>query len=472
VLVQAYDDLYIDGAWVEPSGSGTLEVIDSTTEELFATIPAGDAADIDRAVAAAKAAFAGWSEQPAAERGKLLRRVADALEARVDEIAAVISHEVGMPKHQAMTAQVGGGISGFSAAAELATTFAFEDTSNGLVVREPVGVVGCITPWNYPLNQIGAKVAYALAAGCTVVLKPSEVAPVNAFILAEIIDEIGFPAGVFNLVSGLGPVVGEALAAHPDVDMVSFTGSTRAGKRVAELAAHSVKKVSLELGGKSPFVILDDADFPTAVATGVDAAYENSGQTCDALTRMLVPRSRLAEVEQIARETAESYTVGDPFDEGTQLGPLISSVQLDRVRGFIEAGVTEGATLLTGGAEPPDALETGYFVKPTVFSNVTREMTIAQEEIFGPVLSIIPYDTEDEAIEIANDTVYGLFGAVSGGEERARRVARKIRAGQVRVNGGRGFRGAPFGGYKQSGLGRENGTYGFEEFLEVKALFV
>ena len=272
-----YPHVYIDGAWVAPSGSGVLEVVDSATEELFATIPAGDATDIDRAVAASKAAFAAWSELPATERGKLLGRVADALEARRDELAAVIAHEVGMPKHQALTAQVGGGISGFSAAAELAATFAFEDTSNGLVVREPVGVVGCITPWNYPLNQIGAKVAYALAAGCTVVLKPSEVAPVNAFVLTEIMDEIGFPAGVFNLVSGLGPIVGEALATHPDVDMVSFTGSTHAGKRVAELASQSVKKVSLELGGKSPFIILDDADFPSAVVTGVDAAYENFG---------------------------------------------------------------------------------------------------------------------------------------------------------------------------------------------------
>jgi acyl-CoA reductase-like NAD-dependent aldehyde dehydrogenase len=277
---------------------------------------------------------------------------------------------------------------------------------------------------------------------------------------------------VFNLVTGLGPVVGEALAAHPDVDMVSFTGSTRAGKRVAELAARTVKKIALELGGKSPNVILDDADFASAVAAGVGAAYANSGQTCSALTRMIVPRSRLAEVEQIARETAESYTVGDPFAEGTRLGPLVSSVQRERVRGYIEKGIEEGAVLVTGGAEPPEGLDTGYFVRPTVFSNVTRDMTIAQEEIFGPVLSIMPYDTEEEAIEIANDTVYGLAGAVSGSDERARRVARKIRAGQVRVNAGRGGGGAPFGGYKQSGLGREHGTYGLEEFLEVKALFV
>jgi acyl-CoA reductase-like NAD-dependent aldehyde dehydrogenase len=468
-----YDKLYIDGAWVAPSpGAGTLEVIDATTEEVFATIPDATPADIDAAVAAAKAAFEGWADQPVAERSKLLRRVAEELEARRDEIADVITHEVGMPKPQSAAIQVGTGISAFTIASELVTTFAFEDDTNGLIVREPIGVVGAITPWNYPLNQIGAKVAYALAAGCTVVLKPSEVAPVNAFILAEIIDEIGFPPGVFNLVTGVGPVVGEALAAHPDVDMISFTGSTRAGKRVSELASQSVKRVALELGGKSPNVILDDADFATAVKAGVGAAYANSGQTCSALTRMIVPRSRLAEVEQIARDTAESYTVGDPFAEGTRLGPLISDVQLGRVRGYIQKGIDEGAKLVTGGPDAPDGLESGYFVRPTVFSEVTRDMTIAQEEIFGPVLSIMPYDTEEEAIEIANDTVYGLAAGVSGSDERARKVARRIRAGQVRVNSGRGGGGAPFGGYKQSGLGREHGTHGLEEFLEVKALFV
>jgi acyl-CoA reductase-like NAD-dependent aldehyde dehydrogenase len=304
------------------------------------------------------------------------------------------------------------------------------------------------------------------------VLKPSEVAPVNAFILAEIIDELGFPPGVFNLVTGLGPVVGEALAGHADVDMISFTGSTRAGRRVSELAAPSIKKVALELGGKSPNVLLDDADFETMVAAGVGAAYMNSGQTCSALTRMIVPRSRLAEVEESARREAESYTVGDPFTDGTRLGPLVSAVQRERVRGYIEKGIEEGADLITGGADAPEGLESGFFVKPTVFSNVTTDMTIAQEEIFGPVLSIMPYDTEEEAVEIANDTVYGLAGAVSGSEERAKRVARRIRAGQVRVNQGGYFPAAPFGGYKQSGLGREHGSYGLEEFLEVKALFV
>ena len=418
--MQVFDKLYIDGSWVTPAGSGSLEVIDSTTEAVFATVPEGAPADIDRAVAAAKAAFTAWSEQPAPERGKLLLRVAEALEARRDEIADIITHEVGMPKPLSAAIQVGTGISAFTIASELADTFEFEDRSNGLVVREPIGVVGCITPWNYPLNQIGAKVAYALAAGCTVVLKPSEVAPVNAFVLAEIIDDIGFPPGVFNLVTGVGPVVGEALAAHPDVDMVSFTGSTRAGKRVAELAAQSVKRVALELGGKSPNVILDDADFAAAIPAGVGAAYANSGQTCSALTRMIVPRARLAEVEELAREAAESYTVGDPFADGTRLGPLISDVQRERVRGYITKGIEEGATLVTGGADAPEGLDHGYFVRPTVFSNVSPDMTIAREEIFGPVLSIIPYDTEEEAVAIANDTVYGLAGGVWGSDERAR----------------------------------------------------
>jgi acyl-CoA reductase-like NAD-dependent aldehyde dehydrogenase len=339
------------------------------------------------------------------------------------------------------------------------------------VVKEPVGVVGCITPWNYPLHQIAAKVAPALAAGCTVVLKPSEVAPLNAFILAEIIDEIGLPAGVFNLVTGTGPTVGEAIASHPDVDMVSFTGSTRAGKRVSELASQTVKRVTLELGGKSPNVILDDADLKRAVTDGVGKAFLNSGQTCSALTRMLVPRSKLAEAEQIAADAAAEYTVGDPFGEGTRLGPLVSKVQQERVRGYIRKGIEEGAKLLIGGADQPDTQPTGFFVQPTVFSEVRNDMTIAQEEIFGPVLSIIPYDTEDEAVEIANDTIYGLAGGVwSGDPERAKAVARRLRTGQVEVNGGSFNPMAPFGGYKQSGHGRELGKFGLEEYLETKSL--
>jgi acyl-CoA reductase-like NAD-dependent aldehyde dehydrogenase len=332
-------------------------------------------------------------------------------------------------------------------------------------------VVGAITPWNYPLHQIAAKVAPALAVGCTVVLKPSEVAPLNAFILAEILDEVGLPAGVFNLVTGVGPVVGEAIASHPLVDMVSFTGSTRAGKRVMQLAAESVKRVALELGGKSPNVILEDADLDAAIPAGVAAAYMNSGQTCSALTRMIVPRSRLAEVEALAVKTAETYTTGDPFDASTRLGPLVSATQRERVRGYIHKGVDEGAKLLTGGPESPDGLDTGFFVRPTVFSDVTTDMTIAQEEIFGPVLSIMPYDTEEEAIRIANDTVYGLAGGVWAGDKaHAESVARQVRAGQVEVNGGGFNAAAPFGGYKQSGIGRELGRFGLEEFLEVKSL--
>jgi acyl-CoA reductase-like NAD-dependent aldehyde dehydrogenase len=470
--MKTFDKLYIDGAWVAPAGDETLDVIDSTTEDVYATIPAGTPDDIDRAVAAARGAFPGWSETSAPERGKLLLRVAEELEARRDEIADVMTHEVGMPKPLSAAIQVGTGISAFRNASELASTYPFEDDSEGLIVKEPIGVVGCITPWNYPLNQIGAKVAYALAAGCTVVLKPSEVAPVNAFLLAEIFDDLGFPPGVFNLVSGVGPVVGEALAAHHDVDMISFTGSTRAGRRVSELAAPSIKRVALELGGKSPNVLLDDADFATMVPAGVGAAYMNSGQTCSALTRMIVPRSRLAEAEELAKQAAEAYVVGDPFAEGTTLGPLVSAVQRERVRGYIEKGLDEGATLITGGVDAPEGLESGFFVKPTVFSDVTTDMTIAQEEIFGPVLVLMPYDTDDEAIDIANDTVYGLAGAVAGSHDRAKAVARKIRAGQVRVNSGAYFPAAPFGGYKQSGLGREHGAHGIEEFLEVKALFV
>jgi aldehyde dehydrogenase (NAD+) len=338
-------------------------------------------------------------------------------------------------------------------------------------VREPIGVVGCITPWNYPLHQIAAKIAYAMAAGCTVVLKPSEVVPLNAFILAETIEAAGLPAGVFNLVTGTGPVVGEAIAGHPGVDMVSFTGSTRAGRRVSELASTTVKPVAMELGGKSPNVILDDADLARAIPDGVAKCYLNSGQTCSALTRMLVPRGKLAEAEALAKSAAEEYTPGDPFEDSTRLGPLVSAVQRERVRGYIEKGEAEGAKLVTGGAAAPEGLEHGYFVRPTVFSEVTPEMAIAQEEIFGPVLAIQPYDDEDDAVRIANDTVYGLAGGVwSGDQEHAIAVAKRIRTGQIEINGGAFNPLAPFGGYKQSGHGRENGRYAIEELLQVKSL--
>ncbi len=470
--MRAYENIYVNGKWVPSAGTGTLEVTDSATEEVIASVPDGAASDVDAAVAAAKAAFPAWSALPKEERAAYLMKIHAGLEARTDEIASTIAKEVGMPLFLSNLVQVGLPKANFAVAAQVLSNYEFESkVGNSLVVREPVGVVGCITPWNYPLHQIALKVAPAMAAGNTVVLKPSEVAPINAFILAEIIDEVGLPAGVFNLVTGVGPVVGEAIAAHADVDMVSFTGSTRAGKRVAEVASGTVKKVSLELGGKSPNVILDDADFTKAVADGVGKCFLNSGQTCTALTRMLVPRERLAEAEQIAAATAAAFTPGNPFDQASRIGPLVSAVQRDRVRGFIEKGVEEGATLLAGGAAAPEGLEQGFFVQPTVFSNVTPDMTIAREEIFGPVLSIIPYDSEDEAVEIANDTVYGLAAGVwSGDADRAQRVARRIRAGQIEVNGGAFNVMAPFGGYKQSGLGREAGTFGFEEFLEVKSL--
>ena len=465
-----YPGFYIGGAWAEPAGTGKLDVIDSATETVFATVPEGAPEDIDRAVAAARAAFPVWSQTPAAVRGELVGRVADLLEGRRDELADVISHELGMPRAQSAPVQVGSGISTFRMAADLAAVFEFEHQAESLVIREPIGVVGAITPWNYPLNQVGAKVAYALAAGCTVVLKPSEVTPVSVFILAEIIGEAGFPPGAFNLVTGLGPVVGERLAEHPHVDMISFTGSTAAGKRVAAVAAQTVKRVALELGGKSANVLLDDADFPAAVASGVAACYLNSGQTCSALSRMIVPRSRLGEVEELARKEAERYVVGDPFAEGTRLGPLVSAAQRDRVRDYIRQGIDDGATLVTGGPDAPPGLDTGYFVRPTVFSNVTAGMTIAQEEIFGPVLVIMPYDDEDEAVEVANSTAYGLSGGVSGSPERAMRIARRLRTGQVRINKARPVRSAPFGGYKQSGNGREHGRFGLEGFLEIKAV--
>ena len=466
------DKLYIGGAWVPSTGSGSIDVIDSTSEGVIGTVPEGTTEDIDRAVGAARAAFPAWSATPVEERTALLTRVGQALGSRMDELADLITHEVGMPLILSQLVQVGLPMASFGSMAQVAADFTWEQTiGNSVVVREPIGVVGAITPWNYPLHQIAAKVAPALAAGCTVVLKPSEVAPLNAFVLAEIFDELGLPAGGFNLVTGFGPVVGEAIAGHRDVDMVSFTGSTRAGKRVSEVAAATIKRVALELGGKSANVILDDADLARAVPDGVGKCFLNSGQTCSALTRMLVPRARLSEVEELAKSAAESFTPGDPFDGGTRLGPLVSAAQRDRVRNYIDKGIGEGATLVTGGAESPDGLDTGYFVEPTVFSSVSRDMTIAREEIFGPVLVIIPYDSEEEAVEIANDTEYGLAGGVwSGDPERAKAVARRLRTGQVEVNGG-GFNPmAPFGGYKQSGNGREFGAFGLEEFLEVKAV--
>ena len=470
--MQVRDKLYIDGAWVPSSGKGTLEVFDSNTEDVIGTIPEGTAEDVDKAVAAASAAFEEWSTVSHEERSKLLARVAEGLAARTDEIAETISREVGMPLSLSKIVQVGLPTGVFADMAKNVTEFEWEtEVGNSLIVREPVGVVGAITPWNYPLYQISLKVAPALAAGCTVVLKPSGIAPLNAFALADVLHDVGFPAGVFNLVTGSGNVVGEAIAGHPKVDMVSFTGSTRAGKRVMTLAAETVKKVALELGGKSANIILEDADLDAAIPAAMFACYINSGQTCSALTRLVVPRSRLAEVEEKTKAAAEGFSPGDSLAATTRLGPLASAVQRDRVRGYIEKGISEGAKLITGGAEAPEGLDKGYFVRPTVFSEVTSDMTIAQEEIFGPVLSILPYDTEEEAIAIANDSIYGLSGGVwSSDKAHAEQVARRIRTGQVDINGGAFNPVAPFGGYKQSGVGRERGEFGLEEFLEVKSL--
>jgi aldehyde dehydrogenase (NAD+) len=466
------DRLYIGGEWVEPAGSGAIEVIDSTTEKVMGRIPEGTPEDVDRAVKAARAGFEAWREVPVEQRVEACVGISAALAERGDEIATLVAAEVGMPLALARQIQAGLPAMDFGAMGQVANEVAWEEQiGNSLVVREPIGVVGCITPWNYPLHQICAKVAPALTAGCAVVVKPSEVTPLTSFVLAEIIDSLGLPAGVFNLVTGFGPVVGEAIAAHEDIDMVSFTGSTRAGRRVAEVASQTVKRVALELGGKSANVILDDADLKAAVAYGVSNCYLNSGQTCSAHTRMLVPREKLAEAEGIAAAAAEKATPGDPFEDGTRLGPLVSDAQRERVRGYIEKGQEEGAKLVAGGAEPPEGLEQGFFVRPTVFSEVKPDMTIAQEEIFGPVLSIIPYDSEDEAAEIANSTIYGLDGGVwSADPERAKAFARRMRTGQVQINGATFNPLAPFGGVKQSGHGRELGRFGLEEFLEVKSI--
>ena len=468
--MKRYDAHYINGQWVKAQSSNVFEVHDSTTEEVFATVPHGTRAEAEQAVLAARAAFDSWSQLPVETRCGYIDKIVEGLKARTDDMGTAIAREVGMPIKMAKMIQVGGPVFNWGNAAKVARRYVWEEkVGNSLVVREPIGVVGCITPWNFPLNQITLKVAFAMAAGCTVVLKPSEIAPINAMILTEIIHEAGLPAGVFNLVNGTGPEVGEVLASHPEVDMVSFTGSTRAGKRVGELAAQSVKRVALELGGKSASVILPDADLEAAVKGSIGACMLNSGQTCSAHTRMLVPESKYEEAKKIAQATIAKFTIGPSLDEATRLGPLVSAAQRDRVLGFIAQGIQEGAEVVAGGAQKP-AFDKGYFVQPTIL-RIKATDTLAKEEIFGPVLVIITYKDEEEAIRIANDTIYGLGGGVwSNDEAHAVAVARRIRTGQVDINGAPFNSNAPFGGYKQSGNGRENGKFGFEEFLEYKSL--
>ena len=470
--MRTYSDQYINGAWRASASPSHIDILSASTEEVTGRIPSGTPADADAAIQAARAAFDGpWASTTAAERADWLDKLSAALKARAQEIAETIAGEVGSPLSMAQNIQAGLPIAVTASYAKLAREAAFErEIGNSLLVREPYGVVAAITPWNYPLHQIMAKVAPALAAGCTVVLKPSEIAPLNAFILAEICIEIGLPPGVLNIVGGTGPVIGEVLAAHPLVDMVSFTGSLRAGRRVSALAAETVKKVTLELGGKSAFVILDDAPLEKAVTIGAKNALLNSGQTCSAWTRMIVPRALQQQALDIATAAMASLKLGDPFDAATRLGPLISAAQRERVEGYIAKGNAEGARLVTGGTRPAE-FPRGYYVAPTLFAEVAPNMTIAQEEIFGPVLSVLPYDTEDDAVAIANGTIYGLAGGVwSADPARALNIARRMRTGQVDVNGGRFNLMAPFGGYKQSGVGRELGELGMEEYLQVKSI--
>ncbi len=464
--------LYIGGEWIASTGPRSIPVVNPATEEVIATVPEGSAEDVERAVRAARLAFPEWAATPARERARFLSALRDSLAQRQAELAATITSEMGAPAKVANGVQTGLPLQVLDTYIELAGTVDETETiGNSVVVREPVGVVAAITPWNYPLHQTIAKIAPALLAGCTVVHKPSEVAPLSAHILAEIAQDIGLPAGVYNLVSGSGAVVGEALARHPDVDMVSFTGSTHAGRRVSELASATVKRVALELGGKSANVILEDADITGAVKVGVANCFLNSGQTCTAWTRMLAPASRYDEVVALAAETAGAYTVGDPTDPRTRLGPLASATQRERVLAYIEQGVAEGGRLVAGGPSGDGVPGRGYYVAPTVFADVAADATIAQEEIFGPVLSIIRCADEDDAVRIANATDYGLAGAVwSADREHAVTVARRLRTGQVDINGGRFNPSAPFGGYKQSGNGRELGRHGLEEFLLIKSL--
>ena len=464
---------YIEGKWVNPAKSHDFAVVNPATELPIATISLGTSADVDQAVAAAKRAFESFSETTLAARLALLGRIIEVYQSKMGEMAETISQEMGAPISLSQKAQAPAGLAHLLEIVRVLAHFKFEEVKGTtLLRREPIGVCGLITPWNWPMNQVVCKVAPALAAGCTMVLKPSELAPLSAYLFAQILHEAGLPPGVFNLVNGDGPTVGAALSLHPDVAMVSFTGSTRAGVAVALNAAPTVKRVTQELGGKSANIILEDADLEKVVKEGVQACFRNTGQSCDAPTRMLVPRSKMAAASAAARQAADATQVGDPFAEGTAIGPLASKTQFEKVQHLIRSGIEEGASLVTGGLGRPDGLTKGYFVKPTVFMDVRNDMTIAREEIFGPVLCILPYDDENDAIRVANDTPYGLSGYVTSGDiERARRVAQRIRAGNVHINGARLDFGGCFGGYKQSGNGREWSVSGLEEFLEKKAVF-
>ncbi|KXO75111.1 aldehyde dehydrogenase family protein [Brucella anthropi] len=469
-------DFYIDGAWRAPLEAKTIEVINPADEKSYAVISAGSSQDIDLAVAAARKAFPTWSETPAEERIGYIRRLVEIYEARLEEMAKAISLEMGAPITLARESQAAAGLSHTKAFIAAFENFEFEEIlspkhPNQTVVREPIGVCGLITPWNWPMNQIALKVIPALAVGCTVILKPSEIAPMSAMLFAEFVDQAGFPKGVFNLVNGEGTVVGEALSQHPDVDMMSFTGSTRAGTAVSRAAAATVKRVSLELGGKSPNIVFADADLEKAMSRSLAHCFENTGQSCNAPTRMLVERSVYDKAVEIAKKVTAGTKVGDPAKEGDHIGPLSSSIQFEKVQQLIQKGIDEGARLVAGGTGRPDGFTEGDFVKPTVFADVNNDMTIAREEIFGPVLAMIPFETEEEAIAIANDTPYGLAAYIqTGSPERAKRVARKLRAGMVQINGTSRAPGSPFGGYKQSGNGREGGKWGLEDFMEVKLI--
>lgn len=470
--MREYKQFYINGEWVDPASPSVLDVINPANEEVCAQISMGSEEDVNRAVAAAKAAFPSFSRTSVKERIELLESCVEVYQKHYNDIADAIREEMGAPRELAAGAQAYCGLGHLQEAAKILKTFSFEeDLGPHRIFKEPIGVCGLITPWNWPVNQIGCKVAPALAVGCTMVLKPSEVAPLSAYLWTQVMHEAGVPAGVFNMINGDGPVVGTALSRHPDVDMMSFTGSTRAGTLVAQNAAPTVKRVTQELGGKSPNIILDDADLEVAVTSGLMHMYNNTGQSCNAPSRMLVPAAKLAEAEAIAARASATVVVGDPTAEGTTMGPVVSEVQFNKIQGLIQAGIDEGATLVTGGTGRPAGIDKGYFIQPTVFSGVNNEMTVAAEEIFGPVLVMIPYDTEEEAIRVANDTPYGLAGYVQSGDiAHARDVASQIRAGNVHINGADGGFDVPFGGFKQSGNGREWGQHGFTDYLEIKAV--